>query len=154
MNTHTVLEWQGHEHEHGERKTDWFWAVGIVAVGVAVVSILLGNLLFAILVIIAAIGLVIQVMKEPRVFRFGIAERGIIIGERLYPYSTLESFWVENTEHEQVLLIKSNRFFMPYLVLPLTGVHPELVRGYLLEVLEEEELHEPLSQKIMEYFGF
>jgi len=49
-----LIEWDAHEYEHRERSPDWFWAVGIISVSVAVAAVIFGNIIFGILVIIAA----------------------------------------------------------------------------------------------------
>ena len=45
------IEWDAHEYEHKERNRDWFWAVGIISVSLAVVAVIFGNIIFAILIL-------------------------------------------------------------------------------------------------------
>ena len=43
---------------------------------------------------------------------------------------------------------------MPFLMIYIEEVDPEDVRDILLNYISETEHHEPLSQKLLEVFGF
>ncbi|MEX0672602.1 MAG: hypothetical protein WDZ82_03200 [Candidatus Paceibacterota bacterium] len=153
------LEWSTLEHEHLNKTADWYWAVGLIALSIAMASIIFGNFLFAILIVIAAIALMIQSLNGPAEMNIAITSRGVVINKKLYPFNTLESFWVENDEESQEgpkLLAKSHKILMPLIVIPINEeeVDPEDVTDYMLDFVDEEELFEPLSQKIMEWMGF
>jgi hypothetical protein len=82
---------------------------------------------------------------------------GVRIDNKLFPYATLEAFWVQdNNEHNRVseLLIRSKRTMVPLLVIPLDGVNTEEVRDFLLYNLLEKEMEESLSHVILESLGF
>jgi len=151
-----TIEWSAHEHEHKPKSPDWFWALGIIAVSGALSAIIFGNPLFALLLIVGAFVLAIHAAKPPEEITFQISDRGVRIGSALYPYRTLESFFVEHDEdgRKPKLLLKSRKMFVPYLIIPLEGVSPAEVEERLSEILEEEEMAEPLSQKVLEFFGF
>lgn len=154
--TQESLEWTAFEHEHIHKSSDWFWALGIIAIAAAATSIIFSNVLFAIVIVIGAFTLGINASKPPAQIRFKITRRGIIINNILHPYSTLESFWVEDeNEYEQPkLLVKSKKLLAPHIVIPIEDVSSDDVRDYVLEYLDEEEDSESLAQKIMEFFGF
>lgn len=148
------LEWEALEHHHEEKGNDWFWAVGIVAISIAVASIIWGNLLFGVLILIATFSLVLHAVRHPQIHKVKIDGRGVTIDKFHYPYKSLDSFWISEEENPPVLLLKSQRFFLPLLVIRLDTVHPEDVRESLREMLYEDEMHEPFFQKVAEYFGF
>ena len=148
-----LLTWEASEYEHRERGPDWFWAVGIVGIGLVVTTVILGNVLFAVLLVVAVGALLLQALKRPRVISFGVGERGVRVENTLYPYSTLESFWVKDDAPPQ-LLVKSEKPFAPLLIIPLGDNDPAVVREILLELVAEEELWEPLTQRVLEYLGF
>ncbi|HZS43198.1 MAG TPA: hypothetical protein VFA52_03210 [Candidatus Paceibacterota bacterium] len=157
MDPLSPLTWQALEYHHEPKSVDWFWAVGIIALCIAVTSVIYGDILFAILVLIGAGSLAIYAVREPELVQFELNEKGVRIDRKLYPYATLESFWVE--EHRNVhprpkLLIKSQKITMPLIVIPIEEIHPDDIRNFILNYLPEEEHYEPLSQKLMEYLGF
>jgi len=149
-----MIAWNALEHPYREKSADWFWAVGIITVSLAVSAIIYNNLLLASLIIIGAIALVLQAIKKPRNIHFEINKKGIGVGNTFHPYLTLESFWVEEQTEEPKILLKSKKILLSYIIIPLGGEDPEVIREYLSQYLEEVEHAEPFSQKIMEYLGF
>jgi hypothetical protein len=150
----TYLTWEAHEHEYREKSSDWYWAVGIITLSIAAISIIFNDIIFAIFIIIGAFALCLASSKAPRILTYEITDRGIRVNDTLYLYQNLDSFWVEVDEAEPKLLVKSKKFFMPYLIANLNDHEPDDVRTVLLGFLKEEEHTEPLGQKIMEYLGF
>jgi hypothetical protein len=150
------IQWQAFEHEHIHKSSDWFWALGIIAIAGAVTAIIFNNILFAIVILVGAFTLSVHAVKKPNLVNFRISSRGIIIDNTLHPYSSLESFWVEdeNVETLPKLLIKSKKLLAPHIVIPIENVSADDIRDYLLEYLAEEEDSESLAQKIVEFFGF
>ena len=156
MQEQQTIRWRAYEYEHREKNVDWFWVLGIIALTGAIAAIILGNLLFAIVIIIGAFTLALYAIRRPTLIHFEINERGIRIDNMLHPFISLDSFWVtDNTEDEiPKLIIKSKKMLMPYLIIPLDADVPREARNYLIMYLEEEEHAEPLSYKIMEHLGF
>ncbi len=150
------LEWKALEYEYMHKSPDWFWALGIIAIAAAANSIIFSNILFAIVILIGAFTLGIHSVKRRNTIYFKINTRGIVINKKLYPFTALESFWVEyDDEHVQPkLLIKSKKLLAPHIVIPIEEISPLEVRDFLLDYLEEEEDSESLAQKIVEFFGF
>jgi hypothetical protein len=148
------IHWRAHEHSYSEKSTDWFWAVGFVTAAMAAISIILGNILFAVVITIGAITLTLQSLKKPRYEFYEVNDRGIRAGDTFYPYSSLDSFWVELSEYGDRLIIESEHFFMPLIVIQIDEAEGNEIRDYLLNYLPEEEHQEPLSHKFLEYLGF
>jgi len=134
------VTWEAAEHSHIEKSSDWFWALGILVVCGAG----------------AAGGIVtIVALKEPPVTEFSVNIRGLRIGETLYPYSTLEAYYIDEDEpNGPVLLARSNKLFMHLIVMPIPEEHIEDIEDILETRLPEEFMEEPLASKILEIFGF
>jgi hypothetical protein len=149
-----VLRWSAYEHEHVERGSDWYWALGIVAVCVALTSVLLADALFAVLILVAAVTIALVSRTPPDIATFELSERGIRINGRLHRHDEIISFWVED-EHagRPLLLVDTTQFLAPNLIIPIEHVDPRDVREFLLERAEERPMKEPLSHKIMESLG-
>lgn len=149
--------WEAHEYVFQEKTSDWYWAVGIVVVSVAVLVIIFGNLLLALLILLSGFVLALFASKKPDLVRFEVSKKGIMIDKTLYPYGTLDSFWVEDNDHlgfHSKLLIKSQKVVMPLIVIPLEGTNPEEVRDFLLDHLLEEHHSESIGKHILERLGF
>ena len=150
-----IIKWKALEYERVDRSADWFWAFGIVVVAIILASLIFGNVLFAFLILVSAAALFIFAIRHPLIDDFEVNQKGIVLEDKLYLYRTLSSFWIEMEDGSPKLLIKSKKIIMPLLVLPLSEeVEEEELRDYLLDHLDEEHLHEPLIQKVMERLGF
>jgi hypothetical protein len=152
-----TISWQAHEYFHQEKSNDWYWGLGIIAITAAVLAIVFGNTLFGLVIVLFAFIAGMQAHREPKLINFELTNRGIVINHVLYPYSTLDSFWIAEqhlNKPDPKVLVKSKRPMMSFLHLPVENVNIEDVRDFLLIYLKEEELEEPLLEKVLEYFGF
>ena len=149
------LRWSAYEHEHIERGSDWYWALGIIAVSAAITSILFGNVLFAILIAVASGTIGLLAARPPELHEFEISQSGIRTGHVLHDYESIIAFWIdEESGPEPLLLVDTTKMMAPNLVIPLADIDPETVRDILIEHVDEIPMKEPLAHKILEYFGF
>jgi hypothetical protein len=148
------LEWDAHEYEHKERSSDWYWAVGIVAVSGAIASIIFGNVIFALLILLCVFSLTLHINNPPDVIQVMVNEYGITRDDTLYPYHSLHSFWVDEEHPHRKVILKSKKLLMPLIVIPLGEMDGDEVREILLKQLPEEFLSLPFLEKLLEYFGF
>ncbi|MHB0978286.1 MAG: hypothetical protein ACYC1K_02715 [Minisyncoccota bacterium] len=149
------IEWDGHEYEHKERSSDWFWAVGIITVAVALTSIILGNIIFALLIIVSAFALLLFINRPPETLHIIVDEKGITKGRVRYPFDTLHSFYIDIDHPHKKILLRSKKMFMPLIVVPLgEKVDIENVETNLLKFIPQEPLVLPFAEQILEYLGF
>lgn len=148
------LRWNAYEHEHIERGSDWFWALGIVAVSAAITSILFHDFLFAILILLGAAIFGLLANVPPELVRFEVSDRGVRIGDTLHRYDEIISFWVEDEKgpHPQ-LLVDTTKPMAPNLIIPIHDVDPHTVRLFLREHAQEVPMKEPFAHKLLEFFG-
>lgn len=149
-----LIEWDAPGHIYTEKNNDWYWAVGIITLTAAALSFILGNVIFGLLIIIGVFALVIHSSRKPAIVHVVINDRGIVINDILYPFLTIESFWIDVHEHPSKVLLKSTKTFMPFISVYIDEVDPDHVREILLNYIAETEHHEPVTQKILERFGF
>jgi hypothetical protein len=155
MAENTVVRWSAYEHEHIERGSDWFWALGVVAVSAALTSILFHNILFSVLIILAAVTLGLLARRPPELAEFELSDKGVRVHGQLHRYSEIISFWVEDEHHDRpLLLIDTTKFLSPNLIIPIEHVDPALIRAYLKERTKEVQMKEPIAHKILDFFGF
>ena len=149
------LEWGAYEHEHKRRSQDWFWAMGIVTLSIAVVSVILGNVIFGVFIVIGAFALSLFLNHEPEIVNVSVSEKGITRRNVLYPYETLESFWVDVEHPHKKILLRSKKFFMPLIVVPLADdVDAERLSRLLLRHIKTEYHALPFVERLLEYLGF
>lgn len=151
-----AISWKGHEYLHFKKTTDWYWALGLIAVAGAMAALVFSNILFAILILVLAFVLAIFAAREPEEVSFTISQRGVRIDDTLHPFQTIEAFGIEemSPEHIPQLILKSKKHLVPNIVIPLEHVSANEIHDFLHNYLPEEELVEPLTHKVMEWLGF
>lgn len=149
------IQWKALEFEYKEKSADWYWTLGIVAVAGTLIAIILGNVLFAVLIIIATFTVALYASKHPKLIDFEISARGIRASHTLHPFSTLESFWIEEGKDESIkLLLTSKKTFALQIIIPLVKTSTHDAREYLIHRLPEVEQHESFTERIMEFVRF
>lgn len=153
----TAIRWSAYEHEHVERGADWYWALGIVAVCVALTSILFHDVLFAVLIMLAAGTIALLSRTPPEESHFEISDKGIRIDDTLHRFDEILAFWVEDDHHDRhgrpLLLVDTTKFLSPNLVIPIEHIESGLVRAFMKERVEERRMAEPLPHKIFDLLG-
>lgn len=155
MSDRKVITWKAAEHNHAEKSSDWFWVLGILALSGALAAFFFGNFLFAILILVGAVAVSLQAVRPPRIFNYVVATRGIRVGDRLYPFGTLESYRLDDDDEQgPQLLIKSKQVYSPLIVIPVPEEYADDVEELVKARLPEDDLEEPLAHKLLELFGF
>lgn len=150
-----AITWEAPEHHHIEKGSDWFWVLGIVAITSSVAAFFFGNFLLALLIVIAALVVTLVANRAPEIIPFAVTARGLRVNNVLYPYSTLESFYIDEEDPKGAqLLAKSKRLFMPLIIMPIPEEYIDDIEDIIEGRLPEEHLEEPFANKILEFFGF
>lgn len=150
----TGISWHVTTHEHKERSTDWYWAVGCIAIVGAIVSVFLGNLLLAVIIIIGLGSIVVLAARGPREHMVKIDSRGITLDGTLYRYASIRSFWVEERVEYPRLLVSTSGIVSPQMVIHLVDARQgENVRRYLQKHIKEEEQEVHWGEHLAEIAG-
>ncbi len=148
------ISWEILTHVHKERTNDWYWALGLIAVVGAALSIWLGNFLFGVLILLCAGSIGALAMRGPREHNVEIDSRGISVDGTLYPYRALKSFWVDANPEYPRLFITTGGIITPHLALPLDDEHhAQVVHEYLIDRLEEVHQEPHFGEHIAEILG-
>ena len=94
----------------------------------AIVFIVLGGVYF------------ISSQRKPKLVPVKISEIGIKIGQRLYPFSQISTFWIiYKPPRVATLNFRVNQGYVNDISVPLLNTDPSGVRNYLLQNLPEWE---------------
>ncbi len=157
------ISWSQLEYEEKTKSNDWFWALGIIVFTAAAAAAIYNNYFFAALIILSGVLLGFLATKKPELVKYELNNKGFVVQNNLYPYENIKSFWVQretfpedDTEKlKPLLFIKSERFFMPIILSPIENSMASQIHSFLVEKnIEEEEMKEKISEKIMEALGF
>ena len=149
MENQTILEWQSPEHHFDKKTNDWYWILGIIVLGAAVLAFYFDNFLFGIFIIIAGLTIGMLSYKETKTVTVKITAKGIVFGKSLYPWMSYRSFWIEDEHiHGYRILMHPTNSYLPLVVIPVNEeVDLNDVREILLDFLAEEFLEESLVHK-------
>lgn len=147
-----IISWKDYEYKHSPKDARWFWYVIGVAVVFIIISIFSRNILFIFFIVIGAGSFILSVLRRPKHILYGVTNKGIVIDKSLYPFEAIESFCIRE-EEENVLVLKSEKTFMPYITLPLEKTDSKDVKDILLKKLPEEEHEKTLVEVFFEYIG-
>ena len=154
------ISWSAPEYEHREHSADWYWAVGIISVSLAVAFVIIGNMLLSVIIILGMGTLLFHAKYPPKILECRLSKKGVLAGDRLYPWETLESFWVLEGKdsigfhRDPKILLTSKKTFMPNIVIPLGESVIDEVHQSLSHMLHEEPQVEPLPERLMRKIGF
>jgi hypothetical protein len=150
-----ILSWKAPTHEYTERSPDWFWAVGLIGVAGAVISVLFGNYLLALIIGLAAVCMAILALRPPRLCEITLTSQGIRVDHAFYPQRSLKSFWIDEVSRPvPQLIVATDSWLNPVLVLPLEEhVAPETVRTEMLKLLPEREQYESMFSHLADLMG-
>jgi len=154
MAIEAIISWNAPAHLYIEKRPDWYWTVGIITVALAAAAFIFGEIITGIFVIVAAAALVIHASKPPAIVACEVNDRGVVFGDTLYPFLTLDSFCIPHDEVPPKILIKSRKLFMPLIVIYIDEVDPEDIRAVLLRYIAETEHREPFLKQVLERLGF
>ncbi len=157
MANEPILEWDSYSREPVERSEDWFWGLIVVAFFATIISLIFGNLLLAIIIVLGAFSLYHHERRPADThLMVKIDKRGVQLNSELFTYEKIRSFWVEELRDNKppTLVLHYQRMFVPNIHIPIFGPSPEEVRQTLLEFGEEEKHQETFTEHIFETFGF
>lgn len=151
----TALSWNAPEYEDIVRSSDWFWSLWIISVALSITSVIFKNVLLGILILLIAFAVTLFGHRKPRIIKFRADQKGVYIEDTLYPYSTLESFWIEDViGPRSKLILKSQKKLISFIVVPIEDRTQDELRYILSGYLKEEEHQESLFVNLMERLGF
>ena len=148
-----IFEWHAKAYAPEEKNSDWYWALGIVAVALIIVCVLFNNILLGLVVLAAAVTISLQAAKRPRIHRFAIVDTGIIIDDRLYQYDSMIDFSVLEYIDETIppaLSIKTKHLLAPHLLIPIVNHDPVQIYEYISLHLEEGKHDESTIDRLIE----
>ena len=94
-------------------------------------------------------------VPETHTYSFRITPRGIEIGEKLFKFEDLESFWIFYDPPEiKELAVRRKGLLVPELIIPLKNQDPVMVRRALITFLSESEQKYSAFDLFLRRIGF
>ncbi len=140
-----IVHWRGPEFEHYPRSKQWYAGALIVLSLIVLYAVVDGGIVMAI--VFALIGIVgyIILSQPQKVIDFAVTYDGILVGDEIYDFDDIESFWIfYEPPHTRVISLHMRGHFRPYLHIPLHQVDPVDVRKALVDFIPEEKQEQNL----------
>lgn len=155
MATHKILEWDVFEYEHKPKSSDWSWIAGIIGISLAVLAVILGNLIFGVLLVIATITVILFAHKHPDVLHVEINNKGVRVNDEYFPYSTLDSYWVDDEgRYPYLILTSKEKTLIPHIKIPIhSDVDPDELKDLMLDYLDQEYKESSLIEEVSYHIG-
>ena len=110
--------------------------------------------LTAIFLLLSSLVLVLYSGKRPDVSKIKIDQAGIVIGENLYYYKDLKSFWIHyDPGNLKELSLESRKWYMPHIKVSIENNNPLTIRSLLVNFLAEKEHEHSLVDIIARKIG-
>ena len=121
---------------------------------VAVIGFIMDSPMMVLTFLLFAIVFYFFLKREKENVKIDIRFNGIKVGETLYTFDNLKSFWVfYDPPYEKYLSIATKSTFTPFVRIKLDEQDPVEIRKFLIKYLQEEEHPSPFMEIIMERLG-
>ena len=148
-----ILSWTAPEFVYYEKTDAWFIGFGILSAALFVVSVLMKNYLFALLILIASFLIYIYAKKHPRQITIKITEEHIHIGKSfLLAHKEIVSFWIFEEPEIKILSLETKKVLYPKISVILSDINSDEIREtmarFIKEKKHEEHLIDVFSRKL------
>jgi hypothetical protein len=150
----SIIRFIADEKTNHHKTADWYWIAGITAVTILVISALLGDVLFGVVLVLGLITLIMHGRLPDATYPVEISEEGIKIGNKLHTFDQVKSFSIDTDIIPHHLIIMSKRNVAPRISVPFAGVDDSEIAGVLAShnVLEEKIPHHAFH-KFLHHLG-
>lgn len=105
------MSWESPEEIKPHRGAIWYTAFGLISIGLTATAVFIGNISFAVLMVVIIIAVIIIHVLPPRIINYSISPKGVYTGDRLHDYSEFRSFGIQQREGLfSVVLMPVKRF--------------------------------------------
>ena len=144
--------WRATDSGGGRKSGNWYWTVGILAFGAATASIISGNVLLGILVLLSGFAIMLA-GNRPRLERqYALSEKGIHIDAQVVTWDKVRAFSIHEEGHPTLTIATDT--LLGTTTIPLSGINNSDVRMELKNRnVEEEESLETFTESITRAIG-
>ena len=134
-----LMSWQYPEYPVYERSPNWVFTMGFAGVCIVIYSLVTGNFLFALIIILTGLVVYYQARQDPQDFEMKVFEHGLDVGGNFHPYKELNKFWIiYQPPHVKRLYLEFQSTWRSHLSIPLLDQDPVKLRRLLLKYLNED----------------
>ena len=138
-NIHNKISWSGPMSSHEPDNRFVILVSGGLILGAILSQIFQGNIITTIFLGLLGVMVFVQSRKESEDGHFEIGPAGIQVNNKLHYFKEIRSFWIEyQPEGIKELSLQFNRWYAPYLKIPIGNMNPLQIRVMLVLFIPEE----------------
>ena len=118
--------WQAEEIGSSRKTKNWYITLGVVALGGAVASFIVGNILFSFLIVLGAFALALAGSRPSILHTYGLSDTGIHIDRHIIPWDKVEHFSLK--EGDPYVLVMETKTIFGATKIPLYDIDYRAVR--------------------------
>ena len=148
------ISWEAPSFYFSPQKRYFALVVIALAISGGAILFLRHDTLTAIFLLLASLVLILYSNKRPEISKVIVNQNGIAIGDRLYYYKELKSFWIHYNPGEiKELSLESRKWYMLYVKVLIEKENPLIIRSFLINFLPEKEHENSLIDIISRKIG-
>ena len=151
----TRIAWEAPAFAYYEKT--WLWMGGVVLVGLIFLGVFfLLKDYSAMAVVVAGTAVFLQqARKKPEQIQYAVDNDGIKVGDKLFSWTELKSFWLIDEAGGGHLYLETTNRLLPVRTIHLANVEPSEVRARLVQHLPERTTRtEELADRILRIIKF
>lgn len=135
---HVIVSWRGPEFEHYPHDRRWYMGALLIICLIIVYAIFTDSIVMAIVFVLIAFTGYLFLSRPQKVIDFAITYDGIVIGNEIYAYDAIKSFWIfYEPPHTRIISLHMRDHFRPHLHIPLHQVDPVVIHRELTQFIPE-----------------
>jgi hypothetical protein len=150
-----VLSWSGPLYIYQPNKKAVLLLSSTLFAIAALFQIFQKNLITTILFGLLGVTILIKANKKPEIVNFEINPLGVKVGEKLYQFREIKSFWIEYEPELNIkeLSLQPKKWHHAFIKIPIYDQNPIQLRLFLLKFLPEIEHKDSLADALSRKLG-
>jgi len=146
-----LLSWESPEFIVYQKTIWWYLAAALIFLALLVYSVITKDWMMLAVFLIAALVIFQYSQTKPKIKETIITEEEVQVGERVYPYGDLRSFWIASGKEGATLYLQKKNRFSSLIPIRISDQNPDKIKEVLsqyliLEPIEEEDILDRISR--------
>ena len=133
------ISWEAEEFDIPKRNIGWYVVVGAMLIILLVYTIYVNYWILSAVIVMVGVVFYLTGNLKPRTMEYLINETGIQIGDKVFSYDQLKTFWFSRSEGAVKLNLISIFHLMPVISIRVTNELENKIRETLIQVLPESK---------------
>lgn len=151
---HPQISWEAPSFFFNPQKRYLSLLIIALALGGGAMLFFNKDTLTAIFLVLSSLVLILYSNKRSEISKITINQAGVAVGENLYYYKDLRSFWIHYDPGSiKELSLESKKWYMPYVKISIENNNPLDIRSLMINFLPEREHEHSLVDIIARKIG-